>query len=68
MRGLGARGYYLYKIGRFAVRPSQITGGVFAIVFNINGRVVYRFGFGVNDDDRMADIDSDTRSERRIVP
>jgi hypothetical protein len=68
MRGLGARGAYLYKIGRFAAIPNQVIGGGFAIVFNAEGRVVYRLGFGVNDDDRLADIDSDTRSERRVVP
>jgi hypothetical protein len=68
MRGLGARGAYLYKIGRFAALPNQVTGAAFAIVFNADGKVVHRLGFGVNDDDRLADIDSDTRSERRIVP
>jgi len=68
MRGLEARGAYFYKIGQFAALPDQVTGGVFAIVFNANGRVVYRLGFGVKDDDALADIDSDTRSERRIAP
>lgn len=68
MRGLGAHGAYFYKIGRFAVLPNQSTAGGFAIVFNATGKVVYRLGFGVNGDDRLADIDSDTRSERRVAP
>ena len=67
MRGLGAHGAYFYKIGRFAASPNQISAGVFAIVFDPAGKVVYRLGFGVNDDDRLADIDTDTRSERRIA-
>jgi hypothetical protein len=37
-------------------------------VFDPAGKVMYRMGFGVNDGDQLADIDSDTRSERRIAP
>jgi hypothetical protein len=63
----GAGGAYFYKIGRFADIPNRITSEAFVIVFDPAGRVVYRLGFGVNDGDRLADIDSDTRSERRIA-
>jgi len=58
----------LYKVGRFADVPDRLTTEAFTIVFDPAGRVMYRLGFGVNDADRLADIDSDTRSERRIVP
>jgi hypothetical protein len=63
----GAGGAYFYKIGRFADIPNRITSEAFVIAFDPAGRVVYRLGFGVNDGDRLADIDSDTRSERRIA-
>jgi hypothetical protein len=63
-----AGGAYFYKIGRFADIPNRITSEAFTIVFDPAGRAMYRLGFGVSDGDRLADIDSDTRSERRIVP
>jgi hypothetical protein len=28
---------------------------------------MYQLGFGVNEDDRLADIDTDTRTERRVL-
>jgi hypothetical protein len=68
MRGLGAGGAYFYKVGRFAVVTNQLVSGAFAIVFDPAGKVVYRLGFGVNDGDSLADIGTDTRSERRIAP
>jgi hypothetical protein len=66
MRGAG--GAYFYKVGRFANVTNKLNSEVFAIVFDPAGRVIYRLGFGLNDGDRLADIDSDTRSERRISP
>jgi hypothetical protein len=53
---------------RFADAPNKLVSEVFAIVFDPAGRAMYRTGFGVNDRDRLADIDSDTRSERRVTP
>jgi hypothetical protein len=63
----GAAGAYFYKVGRFATIPDKLISEVFAIVFDPAGKVMYRIGFGVNDGDPLADIDSDTRSERRIA-
>ena len=68
IRMRGAAGVYFYKIGRFADIPGRLTNDVFAVVFDRAGRLIYRMGFGVNDGDRLADIDSDTRADRRIVP
>jgi hypothetical protein len=65
MRGMG--GAYFYKIGKFAYLPNKLGSEAFTIVFDPTGRVMYRLGFGVNEFDRLAVIDSDTRSERRIV-
>jgi hypothetical protein len=64
----GSAGAYFYKVGRFATIPDKLFSEVFAIVFDRAGKVMYRMGFGVNDGDQLADIDSDTRSERRIAP
>ena len=66
MRGAG--GAYFYKVGRFAEVPDKLIREVFVIVFDPAGRTMYRLGFGLNDGDRLGDIDSDTRSERRIAP
>ena len=63
-----AGGAYFYKVGRFADVQDKIVSEAFTIVFDPTGKVMYRLGFGVNDGDRLADVDSDTRSERRIVP
>jgi hypothetical protein len=68
MKGLGAAGAYFYKVGSFASSSGKIVNDVFAIVFDSTGRTVYRMGFGTNDGDRLADIGSDTRSDRRIAP
>jgi hypothetical protein len=68
MRGLGTGGAYFYKIGRFADVPYKLISEAFTIVFDPAGKVIYRLGMGLNDGDRLADIDSDTRSERRIAP
>jgi len=68
MKGLGAAGAYFYKVGPFAYPPEEIINDVFVIVFDSTGRTVYRMGFGTNDGDRLADIGSDTRSDRRIAP
>jgi hypothetical protein len=64
----GAGGAYFYKVGSFADVPYKFINEAFAIVFDAAGRVTYRLGIGLNDGDRLADIDSDTRSERRIGP
>lgn len=63
----GAAGAYFYKVGRFAENPNTLTSEAFTIVFDSSGKTIYRMGFGVNDGDRLADIDTDTRSERRVV-
>ncbi len=68
MKGLGGAGAYLYKVGPFASLDGKIDNEVFTIIFDSTGRTVYRMGFGTNDEDRLADIGSDTRSERRIAP
>jgi hypothetical protein len=68
MKGLGAAGAYFYKVGPFASDAGKIINDVFAIVFDSTGRTVYRMGFGTSDGDTLADIGSDTRSERRIAP
>jgi hypothetical protein len=68
MRGLGAGGAYFYTIGRFADIQNKLISEALTIVFDPAGRVIYRLGMGLNDGDRLADIDSDTRSERRIAP
>lgn len=68
MKGLGAAGAYFYKVGAFASLPGEIINEVFAIVFDSSGKTVYRMGFGTDAEDRLADIGSDTRSERRIAP
>ena len=66
MKGLGAAGAYFYKIGPFASGPDQILNEVFAVVFNSTGRTRYRLGFGTKNADKLADLGTDTRSERRI--
>lgn len=68
MKGLGAAGAYFYKVGPFASFKGEIINDVFAIIFDSTGRTVYRMGFGISDADRLSDIGSDTRSDRRIVP
>jgi hypothetical protein len=68
MKGLGAAGAYFYKVGPFASPQGKIINDVFVIVFDSTGRTVYRMGFGTSDGDRLADIGSDTRSDRRIAP
>jgi hypothetical protein len=68
MKGLGAAGAYFYKVGPFASTHGKIVNDVFAIVFDSKGRAVYRMGFGTGDGDRLANIGSDTRSDRRITP
>lgn len=65
MSGMGDA--YFYKIGRFAILPDKLSSEAFTIVFDPAGRVMYRLGFGLNKDDRLAEIDSDTRTERRVV-
>ena len=68
VRMRGAGGAYLYKVGRFASVSGDLSvSDVFAIVFDTAGTVIYRMGFGVKDGDRLADIDTDTRSDRRIA-
>jgi hypothetical protein len=64
----GAAGAYFYKIGPFATPTREIIPEVFAIIFDSTGRTVYRMGFGTGAGDKLADIGSDTRSERRIAP
>jgi hypothetical protein len=66
MKGLGAAGAYLYKIGRFASGRDQILNEVFEVVFDSTGRTRYRLGFATKNADKLADLDTDTRSERRI--
>jgi len=68
MKGLGAAGAYFYKIGPFATPTGEIIPEVFAIIFDSTGTTVYRMGFGTGAGDRLTDIGSDTRSERRIAP
>jgi hypothetical protein len=60
-------GAYFYKIGRFAHLPTKFISDAFTIVFDPAGTVMYQLGFGVNEDDRLADIDTDTRTERRVL-
>lgn len=67
MRGLGAEGAYVYKLGIFATPPSRdIFAQEFIIVFDRTGRVVYRLGGATHATDPESDINVDTRSERRI--
>lgn len=68
MKGLGAAGAYFYKVGPFASPGGKIINDAFVIIFDATGRVVYRMGVGTKDGDRLADIGSDTRSDRRIAP
>jgi hypothetical protein len=65
MRGMS--GAYFYKIGSFAYSSNKFGSGAFTIVFDAAGTVMYRLGFGVNEDDRLADIDTDTRTDRRVL-
>jgi hypothetical protein len=68
MKGLGASGAYFYKVGPFAERSDEIDNEAFAIIFGSTGKTVYGMGLSTNVGDRLTDIDSDTRSERRIAP
>ena len=63
----GAGGAYFYKIGRFASSGNEVFHHTFAIVFDPSGRVIYRLGQGFNSTEPLADIDTDTRSDRRIA-
>ncbi|MEX2618189.1 MAG: hypothetical protein WD767_19040 [Alphaproteobacteria bacterium] len=67
MRGLGAEGAYAYKLGEFAQPPSRdIFAEQLIIVFDRNGRVVYRLGQGTHVTGPETDVESDSRSDRRI--
>jgi hypothetical protein len=57
----GAGGAYFYKVGRFAQITNVLTSEAFTIVFDPAGKIMYRLGFGVNDGDKLADIDSDAQ-------
>ena len=66
---VGAGGAYFYKLGRFASPVlNKLVSEAFVIVFDRDGRVMYRLGFGMDDGDGLADVDADTRSDRRIAP
>lgn len=71
LRGTGmefqdAGGAYAYKLGPKA-EDDEILQNMFAVIFNAQGKVRYRFAFGVRDGSGLAAIDEDTRSERLIM-
>lgn len=67
MKGLGAAGAYFYKVGAFVSSTGEISNDAFVIIFNSTGQSVYRMEIGTEDGDRLADIGSDTRSDRRVA-
>ncbi|MEZ5901310.1 MAG: hypothetical protein R3D51_17665 [Hyphomicrobiaceae bacterium] len=68
MRGLGAYGLYIYKVGTFAHPPTkQIYSELFYIVFDRAGNVVFVMGGSGSNYEAVADIETDTRSDRRIA-
>ena len=69
MRGLGAEGAYVYKIGKFAQPPRRdIFAEQFIIVFGRAGKVVYRLSQATHETGPETDIEFDTRTDRRIGP
>ena len=67
VRMKNAKGAYLYKIGRFAQLNGALYNDVFAIVFDERGKVISRLGFGEYDGSSLANLDTDTRSDRRVA-
>lgn len=61
-----AQGVYFYKTGRIAMRDGLINYTVLEIQFNSNGMVTDRFHFAVDPDSALADLWTDTRSNRLI--
>jgi hypothetical protein len=63
-----SEGVYVYKLGTFAEGTCcRIREKIFIIFFDRSGKVIFRRGNDVSPGGKVADIDSDTRSERRIA-
>ena len=63
----GKAGAYFYRVGPCQMHPRPYCM-VFVIVFDANGKVIDRHNLGVPSDDRLANFDDDTRSDRLVAP